>query len=582
MMGGRFFPLLILAVLASSASGLGFFGGGDDRDADVKKALAETASAVGWSGNVYENSDWNGMGVPGTCYQISPAGQKTENADTAMIAFGDESQSRQVLDTLQENGMRRTVFHGYDAIIMKKGDKVCEAGGTVGFVLAVVRKGVVWLGEQLGTTVDPSTVCGEATGTVAWACGDVLFITNSPGDADSSGQVAEVLYVKAEKLKLCGEGENLSGKVYDNDKKPLPNVKVTMKWDGKDYSTWAKDDGSYEIVGPKTFIPDPDSEKIGELTAQLVDKDGKIEVRDGSDGSKIVYITKKFELKGKGDLRQDVKFPLDDFTDMATSTNRAHLHGAAVIYWQTLKAIKFYPKYLKETMDFQMPETITVYNAGCTACHSGLPGGVDEGIRYSPDGSKHDSKDKPDNREWHEFAHHVMVDAYGAFPVTAGANHGMFANADTADSWLEGFAEAMPLIMANEFGQADPQIYDWSGGADNLEVNWQDTQDEEFCVAGIIWDLYDGKDKVDHDQVQLTKEQVWAVIGSKTDNVKNLYDKLKAANVTDLSEDEDKDGISDQDDIFISHGIYQDKNNNGKFDRNETVGRGDINRPGRD
>jgi hypothetical protein len=577
-----FFSLLIFTVILSSAGALNLFSDDEDREANVIKALSETASAVGWSDNVFEASDWNGMGFRGKCYQINPAGSKMDDVDTALIAFSDESQPKQVLDIFQENGMRRTTFHGYDAIIMKNGEKICEAGGTVGFVLDLVKKVAVWFGEQLGTPVDTSIICAEATGTVAWTCSDVLFITNSPGDVDISEQVAEILYEKSEKLKLCGEGENLTGNIYDDAKNPLPNVKVTLKWDDKEYSTFAKDDGSYKILGPKTFIPDPDSEKIGEITVELVDKDGKIEVRDGSDANKIVYILKKFELKGEGDMKQDVKFPINDFTDMATSTNRAHLNDAAVIYWETLKAIKFYPKYLKENVDYQMPETISVYKAGCSACHSGLPGGVDEGISYDPGGSNYNNKDKPDNREWHEFAHHMMVDAYGAFPVTVGVNHGMFANADTADSWLEGFAVALPLIMANEFGQANPQIYDWNSGADNLEVNWLDTQDEEFCVAGLIWDLYDGKDKNDHDQVQLSKEQIWKVIGTKTDNIKNLYDKLNAANITDLSEDENKDGISDLDDIFIAHGIYQDKNNNTKYDKNETVGKGDINRPGRE
>jgi len=49
---------------------------------------------------------------------------------------------------------------------------------------------------------------------------------------------------------------------------------------------------------------------------------------------------------------------------------------------------------------------------------------------------------RPDNREWHEFGHHVMADMFGnRMPQRTGANHGGYDNPTTTDSWNEGFAE---------------------------------------------------------------------------------------------------------------------------------------------
>ena len=50
---------------------------------------------------------------------------------------------------------------------------------------------------------------------------------------------------------------------------------------------------------------------------------------------------------------------------------------------------------------------------------------------------------RPDNREWHEFGHHFMADAFGNLLPVDGprVNHDGYKNTTTSDSWIEGFAE---------------------------------------------------------------------------------------------------------------------------------------------
>ncbi|MFC2162945.1 carboxypeptidase-like regulatory domain-containing protein [Candidatus Altiarchaeota archaeon] len=376
---------------------------------------------------------------------------------------------------------------------------------------------------------------------------------------------------------------SVTGTVIDNFKVPLPHVRVTLNWEGTDIVTYTDEKGKYAIPGGDTFVIDPKSISVARLRVELADEDKKLEVLDGSDGDKLVFIEKEFRLDKKEDLVQDFKFSLSNFAGITNSTNRTNLHGSAVIYHETMRAVRFYPKYLGERVDYQMPESVTTFKAGCSACHvmSVAKPITDHGIDYSYNGSLYTSMDRHDNREWHEFAHHMMLDMYDDFPSGNGTNHGMFNNSDTTDSWVEGFAIVMPLIMAAEFGEKNPEYYDWEGGASNLELNVKDGYDEEFCIAGIIWDLYDGKDALDDDYVKLGKLEFWGVIATKTDNLKDIYDKFRGMGFKDLDEDEDKDGISDLDEVFISHGVYLDKNKNGRYDANEVVGQGDITRPNR-
>ena len=68
----------------------------------------------------------------------------------------------------------------------------------------------------------------------------------------------------------------------------------------------------------------------------------------------------------------------------------------------------------------------------------------------------------PDNREYHEFGHHFLADAFAdAAPASAAnTNHaGYYRNPSSSDSWVEGFAEFYSLMVSKHIDQ-DP-LPDW-------------------------------------------------------------------------------------------------------------------------
>ncbi len=240
-----------------------------------------------------------------------------------------------------------------------------------------------------------------------------------------------------------------------------------------------------------------------------------------------------------------------------------------------------------------------------------------------------DEPDAPVNREWHEFSHFVMWDLYEGKPPRhyklvkgnpdsyqlVDKNHGGFNNHCTSDSWAEGFAIFMPLVIRNELYPLPQDLsfilsspYPIGIVSVPLELNLPDDlmfqnscSQEDLSVASILWDLYDGFGELDDDKVDLTIEQIWKVISKKHEfpvyyswddtkgkfvwvgdkglkenrhihYVKDIYDSFVASGLASKK---------DIDSIFISHGFYSDKNRNNKYDEGEPIGLGDAKRPER-
>lgn len=116
--------------------------------------------------------------------------------------------------------------------------------------------------------------------------------------------------------------------------------------------------------------------------------------------------------------------------------------------------------------------------------------GADEWSAWSPN--------RPDNREWHEFGHHFLADAFGdAIPGgTKEENHGgLYANSTSNDAWTEGFAEWYSTMVAKHVaGVARPELYDLRGGTIDLEWDYRvgPSLYEEIALAGVLLDLEDG------------------------------------------------------------------------------------------
>lgn len=239
---------------------------------------------------------------------------------------------------------------------------------------------------------------------------------------------------------------------------------------------------------------------------------------------------------------------------------------------------------------------------------------------------------RPDNREWHEFGHHVMADALGDLmpddpahcpnPPAAGAdcNHWGYSNATTTDSWTEGFAEFYSLMVGKEIAlKAHPELYRWMRSDSNLESNylaWDGQNpaggDEEFAVAGLLWDLADPADADDGtflglgtgspdyyaDCVQGDLNSLWSILSKSWGtsvpksplapasygyvfDIKHLYDVLQAQGIGAAHS---RGGpLTDLQELFVAHGFFADTGPGDRIYRpGEEIGRAaDAARPGR-
>jgi hypothetical protein len=180
--------------------------------------------------------------------------------------------------------------------------------------------------------------------------------------------------------------------------------------------------------------------------------------------------------------------------------------------------------------------------------------------------SSWEHRNRPIAREWHENFHHL---SYVAMPATLRTirsdyeewtdesckkvsqdkngdgeinfvNHGGFKNWYSGDSWLEGWAEFWSCALAQRTTQSQgPCRYELWGSEYNLEDNWKvwdhtssgrlfgkcvpglacnEQEQEELAVASLLWDLNDPKDTSDQDNVDLSLDSIWQIIGTPSIN----------------------------------------------------------------
>lgn len=235
-----------------------------------------------------------------------------------------------------------------------------------------------------------------------------------------------------------------------------------------------------------------------------------------------------------------------------------------------------------------------------------------------------DTGDTPDNREWHELGHYWMLQLYdGDWPGShrngtadcreappalppvpprfGDGNHCGYANQSTTDSYIEGFAEATSMLIAESYDDPRPHLYHLRGNDVNLEVDRQvwgpyratleggeataldllDPRDEDFAVAGILWDVLDGgtaearargvasdavgtEDRSERDPADLFAH----IRDRRPGDLSDLHGALSAA----FLGDDDGDGYSDVDEIFIAHGAFGDAERDLRHDDGEVLG----------
>jgi len=232
----------------------------------------------------------------------------------------------------------------------------------------------------------------------------------------------------------------------------------------------------------------------------------------------------------------------------------------------------------------------------------------------------------PMNREWHEFSHFFMYDQYGELPPSheelqpdgqldwIDENHDGFKNHCSSDSYTEAFAEFMPLFMQIEYGTETLGAQTWGyaptywytvGNTVMLyEVNYERADDEEYAIAGILYDLWDGIDAKDHDVIDLEFDDIMEILmwdhtlttfyqyNSQTGKTELIESQGISSNrhihyVTDiydyLSRELETYEItqSQLDDLFINHGFYVASAKSGKYTIGDKVAAYSVSNPER-
>ena len=526
-------------------------------------------------------------------------------------------------------------------------------------------KGHAWWGIKHSATIikceDPALGTGFDRDLFTWnpVAGKTIQITptNEINDVflNSPHRSGTLAWVGLRHTPRCGDGLGpegkyqlyLGGSVFpyisgnikfkDGNGKSLtlPDLKLDFKWGMQNSNTtdsislYTDANGHFRVIPPFT----KQAEASGSFTITLKDKQGWVEVQHPDPNNNNQPVTVSFETAPFG-FRQSATVKLTiNLTNTSAfrnpnigTANQARLDDLAQIYFYTHQAAEFASDKLKLTLDDALPAEIRAFSSVSGVYHTTRS---PEFINLEAKGSILKDPDWPNNREWHEFGHHIMADSslggdnkmpaprltptvkvdmddnrnnvfneasIAGWSIPSGqasyikevpytfnsgidVNHVGYANSTTTDSLIEGFAEFMSLLIAdNMTTETHPEVYKWAGGNTNLEAlhqawNWS----EEFAVASLLWDLYD--DHVDSyslwgltldDRIDLTLDQLWKRINAPNiQDMKDVYDAL-----SDLNIDNDNDGIGDIDEIFIAHGFFADTNpSNKQYDKGEEVGR---------
>lgn len=110
---------------------------------------------------------------------------------------------------------------------------------------------------------------------------------------------------------------------------------------------------------------------------------------------------------------------------------------------------------------------------------------------------------------YHEFTHyvhHILTgETFENYVNDGNINHGGYANPTTGDSYAEGVAAFMSVVIANHYGRWwDDEINNSVSNyplAGSLDSNWKAWEKngyaEEIAIAQILWDLIDGPEEME-------------------------------------------------------------------------------------
>ena len=452
------------------------------------------------------------------------------------------------------------------------------------------------ISNNTGNSEDPSlAIAPNSAPYVAWE--------------DTSGGGIQQIYVRRR-----GAGAAISGRVRVGfDDHPVPDAQVTLRRGGTTVLTDTTDtSGCYcftkAITGTNLSVRVTLQDSAGVTPTFRI----RYGLNNNLNTPPVVYAeTAPFTLTTSSPFAKEINFGITPTLTTALGIPKDRLNDLAAIYYHTWQSAQLAARHAI-TLDHDLPVDVYAYaiqygGSVTDTCYwmgpytEGANAGVDPHIVLGENDSDHSNPDRPGNREWHEFGHHVMGDAFGnLMPENppGDKNHDGYKNSMTVDSWTEGWAEFWSLMVADEIsGTAKPWFYKYNTNAgvvvENLEANFKAWEDEEFAVAGALWDLYDSVSITDTaivtptgagaitltDNIDLTTDRILNILvrdyGAAFNPGKGNgypFDVLAVYSATISNTVGYGYTITDVNNIFISHGLYYDANSNKNWENVERVG----------
>jgi hypothetical protein len=316
----------------------------------------------------------------------------------------------------------------------------------------------------------------------------------------------------------------ITGQVTDGYGLPLVGVRVRLV---------EPDDAGGAAMPRSDFV---ETGRDGRYTLQASVAPGRYQVEvwlEDIDGRKqIIYEPAQMGVQvwapvfidpnDKTEYEQDIDFGnLAKVETSLPAQAQPFLDDLAAIYYYLWSVQDFVHNDMKSPMYQPVEKVLTWTPPGNTFFVQGT-----EFIHLGSDYSEGRSSEKIDAIR-HETFHHVMWETINEAMIQGtnyGVGHGGFENPTTQDSWVEGWAEFWPCAM-KDYPVFMPTMtsieYNWRAWDTwRMSRTWQDwvtIPREEFAVAGVLWDLYDGRDAGDEDNIDISTQDLWKVLTGVAD-----------------------------------------------------------------
>ncbi len=443
----------------------------------------------------------------------------------------------------------------------------------------ILQKGIMRYNGQIEKSFTTSDVDGAASSTIREMSGIAQTVKYVAGQAVGGAHTSN--FVSSLKTEAPTSSVIVYGTVSDSLDNPMPYMQVDIDTaDKKTFTGLTDGNGDYSIT--LTGISDKGEVPIKVYAIWKYNRSNKnyftIYTLNNNNRYKRVYAAKEFKIVDGKNL--EVHFKLGAGSGADYSSNLPTLDDIksyATMYYHFHEAVEFALVKLKANIDYKLPVSVLVGNTEGNTWYEN----ANQRIRIHSGDYNLGSTNRPMNREWHEFAHHILFAQYGG-NLPAGRNvqgtvpHDGFMNPNTGDSFTEGFAEFIAMAIAQDVGKPNPSQYaNYGDMEDNMKPwDWLG-HGEEFAVAGLLWDLID-KNNEPGDGLTLSVEDVWNILKDKRNDFSEFYKELKNRYPIKSKE---------IDALFAAHGFYvnptvgnkkydcfegyRDANKNGQYDAGE-------------